>query len=81
MHSTYNFDTYVPSPSNRKIIIADRSLIIIADIEDVKIGPSFTLKNVFSVLNFFANLVLIKKLSHDINCKVTFSLSHCVFQD
>ena len=59
-HSSHKFSTYTPCPSTRKIATADGSLITIAGIEDIKISPSFTLKNVLHVPKLSTHMVSIK---------------------
>lgn len=79
-HSSRNFSKYVPCPSSRKVAPADGSLTVGAGVGDVKISLSFILRNVFHVPKF-TNLVSINKVSHDMDCKVTFFPTYCVFQD
>ena len=74
------FHTYTPSPSNKKIAVANGSLVTVAGFRDIYITPTLILKNVLHVPKFFANLVSIQKLTHD-KCYAIFFPSYCVFQE
>ena len=88
-HSSNNFSTYSPcpsnkkiaNPSNKKIATADGSLTTVAGIGDVKISPLMTLKNVLHVPRLSTNLVSIHKLTQDLCCNIIFYHNSCVFQD
>lgn len=80
-HSSCKFSTYAPSTSNRKISIAEDSLTTVAGLGDIKITPSFILKNVLHVPKLSTNLISIKILTKDLNCKAIFCSSYCEFQD
>ena len=47
----------------------------------VQTTPSLTLTDVLYVSHFPVNLLSISQLTKQNNCKITFFLSHCVFQD
>ena len=79
--SSYDFVSYNPCPSNKKISTADGTVITVAGWGDVVINLKFVLKNVFHVPKFSVNLVSVHKLTKDLNCIVTFSSTHCEFQD
>ena len=66
------FHTYTPSPSNKKIAVANGSLVTVAGFEDIYIAPTLILKNVLHVPKLSANLVSIQKLTHDLKCYVIF---------
>ena len=59
------FHTYTPSPSNKKIAVANGSLVTVAGFEDIYIAPTLILKNVLHVPKLSANLVSIQKLTLD----------------
>lgn len=61
-HSSLNFSTYIPCPSNQKVAIVDDSLTTVASLGDIHINPSLTLKNVLHVPKLSTNLVSIQKL-------------------
>ena len=73
------FHTYTPSPSNKKIVVANGSLAIIAGFRDIYITPTLILKNVLHVPKLSTNLVSIQKFTHDLKCYVIFFPSYCVF--
>lgn len=72
-HTSGYLHPCIPGASNRKIIIADDSLTTITG--------TLVLENVLHVSKLYTNLILVTKLSKDLNCKVTFFPSHCDFQD
>ena len=73
------FHIYTPSPSNKKIAVANGSLATIASFGDIYITPTLFLKNVLHVPKLSANLVSIQKLTHDLKCHAIFFPSYCVF--
>ena len=72
------FNTYTPSPSNKKIVMANGSLVTVAGFGDIYITPTLILKNVLHVPKLSANLVSIQKLTHDLKCYAIFFPSYCV---
>lgn len=66
------FHTYTPSPSNKKIVVANGSLVTVAGFRDIYITPTLILKNVLHVPKLSANLVSIQKLTHDLKCYAIF---------
>lgn len=80
-HFSHNFTTYAPCPSNRNIAIADGLLTTIEAIGNIKINPSFILKNILHVPKLSINLVSINELSHYTNCNITLFSYQFVFQD
>ena len=60
-HASYQFKTYTPCPSNRKITIADGTTTTVARVRDVHITPILILKNVLHVPKLSTNLVSIQK--------------------
>ena len=66
------FHTYTPSPSNKKIAMANGSLATVASFGDIYITPTLILKNVLHVPKLSANLVSIQKLTHDLKCYTIF---------
>ena len=80
-HFSQFFHTYIPCPSNRKIVVANESLATVAGLGDVYVSPSLVLKNILHVPKLSTNLVSIQKLTHDLQCYAMFSPSYCVFED
>ena len=59
-HMTHNpnqFKTDLPSPSNRKIVVADGTTTTVAGIGDVQVTSNLVLKNVLHVPQLSTNLV------------------------
>ena len=75
------FHTYTPSPSNKKIAVANGSLATIADFGDIYITPTLILKNVLHVPKLSASLVSIQKLTHNLKCYAIFFPSYRIFQE
>ena len=75
------FHTYTPSPSNKKIAVANGSLATIAGFGDIYITPTLILKNVLHVPKLSTSLVSIQKLTHDLKCYAIFFLYYCVFHE
>ena len=80
-HTLSHFSTYTPCPSNRKIIVANGSLVTVAGVGDIFITPNLVLKDVLHVPKLSANLISIQKLTKDLHCQVIFYPFYCVFQD
>ena len=71
-HMTHNpnqFKTYLPCPSNRKIVVANGTTTTVAGIGDVQVTSNLVLKNVLHVPQLSTNLVLIQKLTQDLSCR------------
>ena len=75
------FNTYTPSPSNKKIVVVNGSLVTVAGFGDIYITPTLILKNVLHVPKLSVNLVSIQNLTHDLKCYAIFFPSYCVFQE
>ena len=75
------FHTYTPSPSNKKIAMANGSLATIASFGDIYITPTLILKNVLHVQKLSTSLVSIQKLTHDLKCYVIFSILIVFFRN
>ncbi|PKA53923.1 Retrovirus-related Pol polyprotein from transposon TNT 1-94 [Apostasia shenzhenica] len=74
------FTSYVPCSDRDKVRIADSSFTPIIGKGAIKCSSSFSLSSVLHVPSFPANLLSISSITKDLNCKVTFFLSHCVLQ-
>ena len=74
------FHTYTPSPSNKKIAMANGFLATVAGFRDIYITVTLILKNVLHVPTSSSNLVSIQKLTHDLKCYAIF-FPYCVFQE
>jgi len=75
------FSTYSPCLSNKKISIADGTLITAAGQGEIQINSFVTLKNVFHVPKLSTNLISIQKLTKDLSYNVIFDSNICVLQD
>lgn len=69
-NSAQFFSAYVICPNNRRIVIADGSIIIVAKVRTIKLSPHFTLIYVLHVPKLYTKLISIIKLSQDLNYKV-----------
>ena len=78
-HNSNQFKTYLPCPSNRKIVVADGATTTVAGIGDVHVTSNLVLKNVLHVPQLSTNLVSIQKLTQDLSCRVIFDASFCEF--
>ena len=75
------FHTYTPSPSNKKIAVANGSLATVAGFGDIYITLTLILKNGLHVPKLLASLVSIQKLTHDLKCYAIFSLLIVFFRN
>ena len=75
------FHIYTPSPSNKKIAVANGSLATITGFGDIYITPIHVLKNVLHVPKLSASLISIQKHTHDLKFYAIFFPSYCVFQE
>lgn len=80
-HSTSCFTTYQPCSSNRKIKVADGSLINVVGQGTVVFSSMLILKDVLHVPKLSVNLLSISKITQDLNCHETFFNDRCIFQD
>ena len=79
-HNPNQFKTYLPCPSNRKIVVVDGTTTTMVGIGDVQVTSNLVIKNVLHVPKLSTNLVSIQKLTQDLSC-VIFDASFCEFQD
>ena len=75
------FQTYTPSPSNKKIAVGNGSLATVAGFGDMYITPTLILKNVLHVLKLSANLFPFKSLPMILNVMLFFSLLIVFFRN
>ena len=83
-HMTHNpnqFKTYLPCPSNRKIVFANGTTTTMTSIGDVQVTSNLVLKNVLHVPQLSTNLVSIQNLTQDLSCRVISDASFCEIQD
>ena len=80
-HSPTRFNSYKPCPNTKKITIVDGSSITIPIQGIINLTRTFLLKNVLHVPKLSTTLISIPQITKDLNCKTTFSSTHCVFQD
>lgn len=74
------FLSYVLSPDNHKVKIADGSFTVVAGMGTIELSPRIMLKGILHVLNLSCNLLSISKITKDLQCVVNFTPSLCVFQ-
>ena len=75
------FHTYTPSPSNKKIVVANGSLTTVAGFEEIYITPTLILKNVLYLPILSASLVSIQKFTHNLKCSDIFLSFLLCFQE
>ncbi|KAI5400356.1 hypothetical protein KIW84_065298 [Lathyrus oleraceus] len=73
--------SYTTPSSIPYITVADGSHACVVGTGNIDLQPPFQLQSVLHVPTLSHNLISIHKLTRDLNCKVIFSMSHCVFQD
>ena len=78
-HNPNHFKTYSPCPSNRKIVVADKTTTTVTGKGDVQVTPNLVLKIVLHVPHLTTNLVSIPKLTQDLTCRVIFDASFYEF--
>ena len=69
------------SLSDNHITIANGTHVPIHERGNVSLLSSLSLKDVLYVPKLSNNLISIRKLTHDLNCSITFFPTHCTFQD
>lgn len=74
------FSSYVLSPDNHKVKIADGSFTVVAGVGTIELSPRIMLKGILHVLNLSCNLLSISKITKDLQRVVYFTPSLCVFQ-
>ena len=80
-HSSTEFISYTPCPSNKKIVTADGTFITVAGKGDIPLSQNLMLRDVLHVPKLSAKLLSIHKLTTDLQCLVTFTPTLCKFQD
>lgn len=80
-HSSTEFISYRPCPSNKKIATTDGTFITVAGKGDILLSQDLILKDVLHVPKLSAKLLSIHKLTTDLQCLVTFSPTLRKFQD
>ncbi|PON60154.1 hypothetical protein PanWU01x14_154790 [Parasponia andersonii] len=65
----------------KKIVTADGTLITVAGQGNVAINQNLVLKNVLYVPKLSANLILVHKLTKDLDCVTTFSSTLCQIEE
>ena len=80
-NSSKQFVSYNPCLSNRKIIVADGSIMTVAGQGDVSINSTLVLRNVLHVPKLCTSLISVQKLATDSNVFVIFSSNSCILQE
>ena len=79
-HSNF-FSNYTILSGRPKVKVANGTFSSIIGQGIDSITSSLTLQNVLHIPNLSCNLLSVSKITKDLNCFVTFTPSHCVFQD
>ena len=69
-HNPNHFETYSLCPSNRKIVVADRTITTVVGIGDIHVSLNLVIKNVLRVLHISTNLLSKQKLTQDLTLRV-----------
>lgn len=73
--------THVSSSSSHPIRLPNGSIVDESMCGHLSLSPTISLTNVLYVPSFHLNLLSVSKLTHSLNCSVTFYPHSCVFQD
>ena len=83
-HMTCNsslFTTFQSHPSTSNITLVDESTSCVLGPWTIHPTPLITLTYVLSLPQFSFNLIYVSKLTHTLNCSISFFLDHCLIQD
>lgn len=75
------FLSYVRSPGNLRVNIAEGSYTVVAGVGTVRLSSLITLQGVLHIPKLLCNLKSFSKITNDLNCVVSLTQSACVFQD
>ena len=78
-HKFTHFLTYNPCSRNKKIIVADGTVVVVVGQGNISLILELELKNVLHVPKLSTNLISIYQATKDLNCCITFYPTHCVF--
>ena len=78
--SSKHFVSCIPCAGNKKIRIPDGSLAPILGKRKISLFDKFSLRNVLHVPRISYNLLLISKITRELNCKTTFLLDSVFFR-
>ena len=68
-------------PSTFTVTLADGSTSCVLGTGTIHPTPLISLTSVLSLPQFFFNLIFVSKLTHTLNCSISFILDYCLFQD
>ena len=83
-HMTGNFSlftTFQPHSSTSTVTLADGPTSCILGSKTIHPTPLITLTSILSLPQFFFNLISVSKLTHTLNCNISFFLDYCLIQD
>ena len=75
------FATFQSHPSTSIVTFADGSTFCILGSKAIHPIPLITLTYVLSLPQFSFNLIYMSKLTHTLNCSISFFSNHCLIQD
>ena len=75
------FTTFQPHPSTSIVTLTDGSTSCVLESRTIHPTPLITLTYVMSLPQFSFNLILVNKLTHIRNCRISFFLDYCLIQD
>ena len=80
MHMTGNSDKFTSySFCSDKVHIADGSFQPVSGKGSIIYTPNIKLSSALHVPSFFTNLLSIHSITNDLNCKITFFPTYCIF--
>ena len=83
-HMTSNsslFTMFQSQPSTSTITLANGSTSSVIGLETIHFTPSITLTSVMSLSQFSFNLIYVSKLTHTLNCNISFFPDYFLIQD
>ena len=83
-HMTINsslFITFQPHPSTSIVTFTNRSTSCVLRSETIHPTPLITLTSVLSLPQFSFKLISVSKVTHKLNCSISFFLYYCLIQD
>lgn len=75
------FSSYTPCSTPSSVQLPDGSNALVTHIGTVSLSSSLVLEHVFFIPSFKFNLLSVSQLINSNTCSVTFSSTHCLFQD
>ena len=75
------FTMFQSHPSTSTVTLVDGSTSCVLGSGTIHLTPLITLTSIMSLPEFSFNLISASKLSHTLNCSISFFLNYCLIQD